>query len=159
MPFQFQCPQSHLLEGEESQAGQPVNCPVCQMLFLIPAPLAAPAASGPTQPGAAEPTVPSEPAPPAFTAPVVQEPDLLHIPCPKGHELEVPRDMLGQEVLCPHCGSQFLLKERDSIEAKRRHEEEQTRRDIRVGNAWLNWAIIIAVLVVLGLIILIASGS
>jgi DNA-directed RNA polymerase subunit RPC12/RpoP len=140
-----------LLEGEESQAGQPVNCPVCQMLFLVPAPITAPAAAVES---------PAETRMPAFAPPdVAREPDLLHIPCPKGHELEVPRDMLGQEVLCPHCNAQFLLKERDSVESKRRHEEEQARRDIRLGNAWLNWAIIVAVLVVLGLIIMIASGS
>lgn len=156
MPFQFQCPQGHLLEGEESQAGQPVNCPVCHMLFLIPAPLAAPSPA-PADPN--PPVAPMESAAPTFAAPITPEPELLHIPCPKGHELEVPRDMLGQEVLCPHCSSQFLLKERDSIEAKRRRDEEQTRRDIRVGNAWLHWAIIIAVLVVLGLIIMIATRA
>lgn len=156
MSFQFQCPQGHLLEGEESQAGQPVNCPVCQMLFLVPAPIVAPAAA--TAPAAAEETPEETKAPVFAAAEVAREPDLLHIPCPKGHELEVPRDMLGQEVLCPHCNAQFLLKERDSVEFKRRRDEEQTRRDIRLGNAWLNWAIIIAVLVVLGLIIMIASG-
>lgn len=148
MSFQFQCPQGHLLEGDESQAGQPVNCPVCQMLFLIPAPVAAPAAEP-------EPA-PSEPEPAKFDMKPPPEAQLVHIPCPQGHELEVPRDMFGQEVLCPHCQSQFTLRERDSVEWKRRHEEEQARRDLKLGNAWLNWAIIIAVLVVLGLGILIA---
>jgi uncharacterized membrane protein YvbJ len=66
--------------------------------------------------------------------------------------------MFGQEVLCPHCQSQFTLRERDSVEWKRRHEEEQARRDLKLGNAWLNWAIIIAVVVVLGLGILIVMG-
>src|SRR5688572_6236857 len=44
MPFQFQCPQGHLLEGEPNHAGQQCNCPMCGMLFIIPAPFAAPAA-------------------------------------------------------------------------------------------------------------------
>src|SRR5436190_10096813 len=44
MSFQFQCPQGHLLEGDPSQAGQTCNCPTCGMLFIIPAPLAAPVA-------------------------------------------------------------------------------------------------------------------
>lgn len=157
MSFQFQCPQGHLLEGDESQAGQPVNCPVCQMLFLIPAPVAGPAHE-PAPAEAAPAEEPRRPGPVFDAGTVTRPPDLLHIPCPKGHELEVPRDMLGQEVLCPQCESQFQLRERDSVEFKRKRDEEQARRDLRVGNAWLNWAIIIAVLVVLGLIILIASG-
>ena len=172
MVFHFQCPQGHLLEGDESQAGQPCQCPVCQMMFLIPPPLAqqeVPAASetavGTTSASASfgaasTPSVSTESPPePLFDSkkgPAVLE--IMHIPCPKGHELEVPRDMLGQDVLCPHCNSQFQLKEKNSIEFKRRQEEEQARRDLRAGNAWLHWAIIIAVLVVLGLIGMIATG-
>lgn len=158
MAFQFQCPQGHLLEGDESQAGTPVHCPVCQMLFLIPAPLPtapveAPAAPPPEEPAPAAPQVAIQD--PAKAPP----PDIVHIPCPKGHELEVPRDMFNQEVLCPHCNTQFVLKEKNSVEYRRRQEMEQEIRDRRAGNAWLNWAIIIAVLVVLGLIVMIASGS
>src|SRR5690349_1780314 len=99
MAFQFQCPQEHLLEGEESQAGQAINCPVCGMLFIIPEPIAAPAPETP----------PPEPEKPA-------EPELLHIPCPNGHELEVPPDMIDTEVLCPQCNVQFRLRAKDSIE-------------------------------------------
>jgi hypothetical protein len=85
-------------------------------------------------------------------------PTLLHIPCPKGHELEVPPDMLNQEVLCPHCNTQFKLRERDSVEFKRKREIELERRDFKRGQAWLNWAIVAAVIVVLGLIIMIAAS-
>ena len=42
MPFQFQCPQGHLLEGDKSQAGQQCHCPTCGMLFIIPQPIGAP---------------------------------------------------------------------------------------------------------------------
>ena len=36
MPFQFMCPQGHLLEGHESQMGQQVPCPLCGTLLIIP---------------------------------------------------------------------------------------------------------------------------
>src|SRR5678809_655661 len=109
MSFQFQCPQGHLLEGDPSQAGQAVNCPTCGMLFLIPAPLAAPAeqggAFGPSfgPPGeqassrfahlhdAGDTSTATEEAAPVVEAPAPPpEPELLHIPCPNGHELETP---------------------------------------------------------------------
>ncbi len=92
---------------------------------------------------------------PAQTA----EPEILHIPCPNGHELETPRDMLGQDVLCPHCQVQFRLREKDSVEYKRRREQELERRERKAGKMWLNYAIIAAVLVVLGLIVLIAIDA
>lgn len=38
MPFQFFCPQGHLLEGQESQIGLQGQCPVCGQPFIIPAP-------------------------------------------------------------------------------------------------------------------------
>lgn len=155
MAFQFQCPQGHLLSGDESQAGQPCHCPVCQILFLIPAPL--PPSEAPVEPASAAPVHDEPPAP--MINPEGVKPDLLHIPCPKGHELEVPRDMLEQDVLCPHCNSQFKLREKNSVEFKERQEKQQEIRDRKLGTAWLHWAIIIAVLVVFGLIILIASGS
>ena len=36
MPFQFRCPQGHLLEGEEEDVGQVVNCPICGVALTIP---------------------------------------------------------------------------------------------------------------------------
>ena len=145
---------------------------------------AAPVAQYPAAPVAQVPAPPApQPGPPMFpqvgveapAAPVIQteapsagpvvdvtaapaEPTLLHIPCPKGHELEVPPDMLNQEVLCPHCNTQFKLRERDSVEFKRKREIELERRDFKRGQAWLNWAIVAAVIVVLGLIIMFAAS-
>ena len=83
------------------------------------------------------------------------EPRLLHIPCPNGHELETPEEMLGQDVLCPFCGEQFNLRFKDSVEYKRERAAERERREIKTGNLWFNSAVIIAVIVVLGLAILI----
>lgn len=183
MSFQFQCPRGHLLEGDPSQAGQAVHCPTCGMLFLIPAPLAAPvqeiasfapafgppgeqapsrfahlaSAVGPSEaPATDEPMAPvmEPPAPPA-------EPEVLHIPCPNGHELETPLDMLEQEVLCPQCHAQFRLRQKDSIEYKRKKEEAERIREIKAGNFWLNMAIVAAVLVgllVVGLIAMTVIG-
>jgi hypothetical protein len=67
--------------------------------------------------------------------------------------------MLGQDVLCPHCQVQFRLREKDSVEYKRRRDQELERRERKAGKMWLNYAIIAAVLVVLGLIVLIAIDA
>jgi uncharacterized membrane protein YvbJ len=73
--------------------------------------------------------------------------------------LETPEEMLGQEVMCPHCNTQFQLRESDSVEYKRKRDIERERRERKVGNAWFNWAIVCAVLVIIGLIFLIISAS
>ena len=170
MTFQFQCPHGHLLEGEPQDAGQQVNCPTCGILFIIPAPIAptaAPAATPTPHPApspAAQPE--AQPAGPTIsvnadqaaapqTAPEPEEEPLLHIPCPNGHELETPYDMLGQDVMCPHCDVQFHLREKDSVEYKRKRERKAQIREEKLGKAWLNWAIAIAVIVAIGLISLI----
>ena len=92
------------------------------------------------------------PAPPA-------EPVLLHIPCPNGHELETPEEMLDQEVLCPHCQAQFVLRRTSSVEYKRQREEEARLREYKAGKFWLNLAIVVVILVVLGLAGLIIARS
>lgn len=169
MAFQFQCPNGHLLQGEESQAGQQVQCPHCQMMFIIPAPIA-PAATSPL-PGQIAPENPSGQSGGGFPdihtggsrAPAkpfeMKEPELLHIPCPNGHVLETPIEMLDQDVLCPHCQSQFQLRRKDSQEFKRKKQLERERREHRVGKAWFNWAVVVVVLVLLGLVVLIFSSS
>lgn len=177
--FQFQCPQGHVLETEESYAGQPCQCPYCGLTFPIPSPpqaaapqagpptfqapsppgysppMSAPAPFGPPQHGPAW-----QPAPaPAPFKPEPAEPELLHIACPNGHELETPRDMLGQDVLCPHCNVQFRLREKDSVEYRRRRAQELERKERNAGKMWLNYAIVAAVLVVIGIIGLIVVSA
>lgn len=158
MTFQFKCPQGCLLSGEESQAGQTISCPVCGQSFIIPQPVTTSTpAPDPPAPAAVE-----SPQPEAET-PEQPEPEeeivLLHIPCPNGHVLETPREMIGQEVLCPHCNAQFELHETESVEYKERREFERRRREERVGNAWLNWAVVFAVLVILGFAFLLISSA
>jgi rubredoxin len=176
MAFQFQCPQGHLLSGDESQAGQQCHCPTCGMLFIIPQPLSAPSGGaseaalggrfaginivantgsevpsfGPGESSA--PTVTAEPEAPA-------EPELLHIPCPNGHELETPLDMLDQDVLCPQCNAQFRLKRKNSVEYKKKKELEENIRLEKIGGLWLTWAIVAVVVVVVGLLGLIIASN
>lgn len=51
MPFQFYCPQGHLLEGQESQMGQQGQCPMCGAMFMFPM-LGGPPAAPTMSPGA-----------------------------------------------------------------------------------------------------------
>lgn len=172
MPFQFYCPQGHLLSGEPAQSGQTCQCPICQMMFIIPQ------APGMPQPGPQPYADPNQfpaqfsPAPvespqatvvgemtsetaeaPAEEAPAEPaEEELIHIPCPNGHELETPKDMVGQDVMCPHCEVQFRLKFEDSIEYKEKRRKEHEHREHIWGKRALQWAIVAAVLVVLSLV-------
>jgi len=41
MAFDFLCPNGHVLQADESAAGQPCNCPHCGAAFLIPQPAGA----------------------------------------------------------------------------------------------------------------------
>ncbi len=199
MAFQFQCPQcANVLQAEEPQAGAQSQCPFCQTMFIIPAPIApAPSPASPA-PGPAEATPPGGPqtpfpgvggasptepsgtqtpfpdvtgagtsadagspqtgAPSTFE---MTESDVLHIPCPECKELlETPEEMLDQDVMCPHCEAQFQLRRRDSLEFKRKKEQQQQLKEHKAGKAWFNWAIVVVVLVLAFLVFLfIASGS
>ena len=169
MPFQFQCPSGHLLEADETQVGQQSQCPMCGQTFAIPAPAGmapvpepVPSPFGPPAGNLVEEPVPfivNTPAGPTDAGAILSGPTLLHIPCPNGHELETPPEMIGQDVMCPHCGVQFLLREKDSVEAKRRKQEQQELKDYKSGKNWLTWAVIFVVLVLIGLVMMIAFNS
>jgi len=94
MGFQFLCPQGHLLQADQSQAGQQSQCPYCGSVFLIPQP--APPADASTMPGAppfqgaGEPTPPVEQqaaAPPSFRPP---EPGPSAPPSPQAPSFQPP---------------------------------------------------------------------
>ncbi len=167
MAFQFKCPQGHLLEGDESQAGQQCQCPDCGMTFVIPSPVPEAAGESEARDGSAAETEML----PDVTGKVLlsgddpfaePEDQVFHIPCPNGHELETPREMFGQEVLCPHCGAQFQLREKNSVEYKKIRAAELEARDRVRGKLWLNWAIAIAVVVglaLIGMFFIIGSAS
>jgi hypothetical protein len=118
MPFQFMCPQGHLLEGHETQMGQQVQCPICGTLLIVPtvgptaAPMGPPAYAPPEyQPPAAYAPpgyVPPMAAPEAFpdvgppVFPAVQEPP------PPAEEPVPPAEPAQEEppqtvrILCPN---------------------------------------------------------
>ena len=84
------------------------------------------------------------------------EPAIYHIPCPNGHELEVPEEMLKQEVICPFCEVQFYLRLKDSVEYKKQKQEEEEKKARKAGKAWLHWSVAIGVIVLLALLALVA---
>ncbi len=85
-----------------------------------------------------------------LSAPGEGAPRVVHIPCPNGHVLDTPLDMIGEEVLCPHCGAQFRLRNEDSREYQAAMEKIIERR----SQVAFTWAIVAAVVFVLGLIIM-----
>lgn len=169
MPFQFYCPQGHLLEGHESQMGQQSQCPFCGSLFMIPvlqvpaapapgmgfpgpmgAPGGFPGVGGPSGVGGlpgfppgggpVEAPPPEQPAAPPEPEPA-PEPKIFRIACPQGHELQTPSDMLGQQALCPYCNAQFELKYENSVEYREEQEAAARRREQELNKFWLTWAI------------------
>lgn len=150
MAFQFYCPAGHLLLGDESQAGEVRYCPCCSESFVTPQ-------SGPPPeppPAFSEVVAPPivETAPPKPSAVPLPAETLVHIPCPAGHELETPHEMLGHEALCPFCGVQFRLRLEDSVE----YRAERQRREHEMGVKWMKVAIAAAVVVV-GTVILLTG--
>lgn len=86
---------------------------------------------------------------------VVVEEALLHIPCPNGHELETPLDMIGQRVMCPQCGAEFRLRREKSFEYLRQQEILDRRR----GKFWFQLAVLAAGFVVVVLLAMIVMTA
>jgi len=178
MTFQFLCPQGHLLQGDEAHMGMECQCPQCGVAFIIPT-------IGGAQPAAAPveaPEIELAPIPddldndslgsegaiggPGPSLGDLQVGDmgteldeaigaLYHIPCPNGHELEVPVEMIGSRAQCPHCGAEFRLKR----ERSREYEREQEILDSRRAQFWFRLAIIAAGIVVVVLLIMIIATA
>jgi len=91
-----------------------------------------------------------------FQQPGAEQRNIFHIPCPKGHVLETPREMLGQYAQCPYCRAEFKLLLQDSQEYQAEIEKKQERREQKLGKLWMNWAIAAALVVVFGVVIMIA---
>lgn len=81
--------------------------------------------------------------------------NIVHVLCPSGHQLETPREMLGQDAMCPYCQVQFRLRFEDSVEYRQEKAEERERKELKKGQAWMHWAIAVAVVAVLGVFLLI----
>jgi hypothetical protein len=83
----------------------------------------------------------------------------LHVLCPSGHTLEVTRDMLGNEAMCPQCQKKFLLRVSRSLEYQWKKAQTIARKEKKLGQIWLSVAIVAAVLVVAALVTLLMSGT
>lgn len=80
---------------------------------------------------------------------------VFHIPCPNGHILETPADMLGTPVMCPMCQTTFEPQYEASGEYRRKREEMAAAAAARAARFWLQLAIGAAIIVLGGLIMLI----
>ena len=105
MPFQFRCPQGHLLEGENEDVGQIVNCPICGVALTIP--------NAPYTPGATpiQPAVPHyqqnyqeapaaevpNTAPPIITPEAESFPDVTAARSNEAHENEMGSDTVNSQ--------------------------------------------------------------
>jgi len=173
MSFQFMCPQGHLLEGDYAQMGQTIQCPVCAMDFIVPT-VEVPAevsAGASTEPSFASEAGgeaieefslrrgPRNGGQPVDDPSEVSAPAMIHYPCKCGQVLQVPKDMLGQTVMCPFCGKVIELHYRKTLEGRREKEDAEQRRLARSGRLWMNWAIVIAIFVGIGLVGMIAALS
>jgi hypothetical protein len=86
----------------------------------------------------------------AAPAPEVEKPaPVVHIPCPRGHELETPREMIGQDAQCPVCQAEFRLRLEDSVEHRAQEAEKLRQRDERFNRFCIKFAIGALVLVIL----------
>jgi len=157
MAFEFLCPQGHLLEGDESQVGSECACPTCGCHFEVPAPLP----PEPIKIVAVDPTPGPVPdaLPESFELKKAADLEIVHIPCPSGHELETPREMLGQEALCPFCDKQFRLRLEKSVEYIKEQAEQERCEDLKLGRVWINVSIVLAALVVAVLSILLVLSA
>jgi hypothetical protein len=178
MTFQFLCPQGHLLQGEEAHMGMQCQCPQCGVAFIIPT-IDAPAPSGQSASPASqslelapldegedfveEPIParerPAEPAPSLDLAEIaatelgttIRDEPMLHIPCPNGHELETPMEMVGERAQCPHCGVEFKLRREKSIE----YLHQQELLDRRRARFWFQLSIMAASFVIMVLLVMV----
>jgi hypothetical protein len=88
-----------------------------------------------------------------------EELDQFRIPCPKGHVLDVDREMLGERVQCPVCHAVYDLKLENSLEYIKEKKEEEELEEARLGKIWIQRAIIAGVLVLLFLAMLILTSK
>jgi hypothetical protein len=75
-------------------------------------------------------------------------PQVYRIPCPKGHILETPSDMIGQQALCPYCNTQFALRVEDSVEYQEEQAAAKLRREEEINRLWVKWSIRAVIFVV-----------
>ena len=67
--------------------------------------------------------------------------------------------MLGKAAICPLCKKQFQLQYESSVEYRREQESLREREEEEMGQRRLVWAIVAAVIVALGVILLIGVST
>ena len=97
------------------------------------------------------------PAPGSGAVDMDDQESFLHIPCPAGHMLETPRNMLGQEVLCPFCKQRFYLQYERSVEYQQAKQLAEEKFEQRRGRIWMAWAVAAAVIAIAGIVGLILA--
>lgn len=157
MPFEFYCPEGHLLEGDDDQLGTEGRCPLCGALFTFPkTTLLAKMlhAKGP------KPKTPAQPEPGISLNDVVApqaappEPEVLQVLCPRGHVLDTPEEMLGTEVICPHCRVKFTPTVERSVPYLRTKQRYEAQKEESRGRFWLGIAIVAATVVLMTFVVL-----
>jgi hypothetical protein len=98
-------------------------------------------------------------APGPFRTLAAAEQPIVHVVCPAGHPLETPREILGQQALCPFCQAQFQLRLEDSVEYREEMARVKRQKKARLARRWVRVAIIAAVALVLGVIGLILLSA
>ena len=150
MTFVFQCPQGHRLEANVADVGRPAQCPACGQLIEVPT-----ASVGDRAAGRAGTTCPITTVMP-ITEPT---PEFFHIPCPQGHELETPPELVNRPVRCPECGVEFVLRKENSVEFQEAEQRRREAREARAAKIWLRLAIGAGITVLLGIGLLIAFSK
>ncbi|MCE9607435.1 MAG: hypothetical protein K8U03_21320 [Planctomycetia bacterium] len=150
MPFEFYCPQGHLLEGDDEQLGTQGRCPLCGTLFMFPK-SAGVGAAGARSRGASSSggAAAQEPIAPQVAVP---EPRVLQVLCPRGHALETPEEMLGTEVICPQCRTQFVPTVERSVAYLRHKQRYENQKEDAKGRFWIAIAVVATAIVVVTLI-------
>jgi CHASE3 domain sensor protein len=52
---------------------------------------------------------------------------------------------MGQEVLCPYCGAQFVMRYKATREFKDERQRKEDAQQQKLGENWLMWAVIVGV--------------
>lgn len=138
--------------GPSVKEGARSVCPICR----TPGSGAAAAPVAPPPPPAPAPAARVAPAPVPTAPPAAKQRSSYRIPCPRGHVLKAPANMLGQQVFCPQCNEVFVLRETDSLEHRKQQEILDREREIAQAKLWLKRAIMAAVFVVLSFVVMIA---
>lgn len=180
MAIEFECPNGHLLEVEDSLVGQECQCPACNIICIVPEIEAVDDDSQQVQPrsvvarGKRSRIHRRGRAPDADELPDFMpragkkdvsrfDPDgqkvdrILHLECRCGQLLQATRDLMGQDLVCPNCGREFTARYDHTLEAEQEYEEKEERKIRKSAKLWLNWAIVFAVLAVFGIILLFTS--